>query len=411
MDWKILTNGGENMKNIRNVTEDILWVGASDRRLALFENIFPIPRGVSYNSYVILDEKTALMDTVDASVAGQFFENLKAALAGRTLDYLVINHMEPDHCSMIADVLLRYPDVKVVGNAKTFTFFDQFFDVDLADRKVIVKEGDTLSLGSHTLHFVLAPMVHWPEVMVSYDDKSKALFSADAFGSFGALNGNIFADEVNFDRDWLDDARRYYTNIVGKYGASVQALLKKAAGLDIQMILPLHGPIWRENLSYFMEKYQKWSSYEAEDRAIVILYASMYGNTASAADALAGKLAEKGQKDLRVYDVSNTHVSELISEIFRVSHIVFAAPTYNGAIYPIMENLLADMKALAVQKKTVALMENGTWAPVTVKQMTAELEAMKDMTILEGAVTIKSSMKDSQEKNLEQLADALIASL
>lgn len=399
------------MYNVRNVTDDIVWVGASDRRLALFENIFPIPRGVSYNSYVLLDEKTVLLDTVDAGVAGQFFENLEYVLDGRKLDYLVVNHMEPDHCAMIGDIVRRYPEVQVVGNAKTFTMMKQFFGTDFAERAVTVKEGDTLSSGKHTLHFVMAPMVHWPEAMVTYDEMDKVLFSADGFGTFGALNGNIFADEVDFDRDWLDDARRYYTNIVGKYGASVQALLKKAAGLDIAVICPLHGPIWRENLGYILEKYQKWSTYESEDQAVVIMYASMYGNTASAADALAGRLAAKGVKKIAVYDVSNTHISELISEIFRASHLVFAAPTYNAGIYPVMDNLLSDMKALAVQKKTVALMENGTWAAMTAKQMREKLSELKDMTILDTQITVKSSMAADQADELEAFADAIVESM
>ena len=399
------------MYNVRKVTEDIVWVGASDRRLALFENIFPIPRGVSYNSYVLLDEKTVLLDTVDACVAGQFFENLEHVLDRRKLDYLIVNHMEPDHCAMIGDLVRRYPEVQVVGNTKTFGMIKQFFGTDFAERAVTVKEGDTLATGAHTLHFVMAPMVHWPEVMVTYDEKDKVLFAADGFGTFGALNGNIFADEVDFDRDWLDDARRYYTNIVGKYGASVQALLKKASGLEIAVICPLHGPIWRENLGYILEKYQKWSTYEAEDQAVVILYATMYGNTASAADALAGRLAAKGVKKIAVYDVSNTHVSELISEIFRASHVVFAAPTYNGGIYPVMENLLADMKALAVQNKTVALMENGTWAPMTAKQMREKLAELKNVTILDTQITIKSAMAPEQEGQLEALADAIVASM
>ena len=399
------------MYNVRKVTEDIVWVGASDRRLALFENIFPIPRGVSYNSYVLLDEKTVLLDTVDASVAGQFFENLEHVLDGRKLDYLIVNHMEPDHCAMIGDLVRRYPEVQVVGNTKTFGMIKQFFGTDFAERAVTVKEGDTLVTGAHTLHFVMAPMVHWPEVMVTYDEKDKVLFAADGLGTLGALNGNIFADEVDFDGDWLDDARRYYTNIVGKYGASVQALLKKASGLEIAVICPLHGPIWRENLGYILEKYQKWSTYEAEDQAVVILYATMYGNTASAADALAGRLAAKGVKKIAVYDVSNTHVSELISEIFRASHVVFAAPTYNGGIYPVMENLLADMKALAVQNKTVALMENGTWAPTTAKQMREKLAELKNVTILDTQITIKSAMAPEQEGQLEALADAIVASM
>lgn len=395
------------MYNVRRVTEDLVWVGASDRRLALFENIFPIPRGVSYNAYVLLDEKTVLLDTVDASIAGQFFENLEHTLNGRTLDYLIVNHMEPDHCAMIGNIVSRYPGVKIVGNAKTFTMMEQFFCFAIEDRKIVVKEGDTLETGAHKLHFVMAPMVHWPEAMVTYDEKDKTLFSADGFGTFGALNGNIFADQVNFDRDWLDDARRYYTNIVGKYGPSVQTLLKKAATLDIAMICPLHGPIWREDLGYILDKYQKWSSYEAEEKSVAIMYASMYGNTASAVDALAGKLAEKGVRNIAVYDISNVDVSVLIGEIFRVSHLVFACPTYNAGIYPVMSNLLHDMKALNVQKKTVALMENGTWAATTAKQMRAELEQLKDVTVLDTQISIKSSMKEAQEAELEQLADTL----
>lgn len=399
------------MYNIRKVTEDITWIGASDRRLALFENIFPISRGVSYNSYVLMDEKTVLLDTVDAGVAGQFFENLEYVLADRKLDFLVVNHMEPDHCAMIGDIVRRYPEVKVVGNAKTFGMMKQFFGTDFPERAVVVKEGETLSTGRHTLHFVMAPMVHWPEAMVTYDEADKVLFSADGFGSFGALNGNIFADEVDFERDWLDDARRYYTNIVGKYGASVQALLKKASALEISIIAPLHGPIWRENLGYILEKYQKWSTYEAEDKAVVIMYASMYGNTASAADALAGALAERGIKKIAVYDVSNTHVSELISEIFRASHLVFAAPTYNGGIYPVMENLISDMKALAVQKKTVALIENGTWAAVTAKQMREKLGELKDIKILDAQISIKSAMAAEKKTELDVLADAIAADM
>lgn len=399
------------MYNIRNVTDEIVWVGASNRKLTLFENIFPIPRGVSYNAYLLLDEKTVLLDTVDSSVGGQFFENVEFALGERDLDYLVVDHMEPDHCALIEDIVRRYPKVQIVGNAKTFVMLEQFFGTDFSERSVVVKEGDTLSAGKHTLHFIMAPMVHWPEAMVTYDETDKVLFSADGFGTFGALNGNVFADEVDFERDWLDDARRYYTNIVGKYGNSVQALMKKAQALDIQMICPLHGPIWRENLAYILEKYQRWSTYEAEEKAVVIMYASMYGNTAAAADALAGCLAEKGVKKIAVYDVSNTHVSDLIGEIFRASHLVFAAPTYNGGIYPVMENLFSDMKALAVQKKTVALLENGTWAASTAKQMREKLAEMKDMAILDTQVTIKSALHSGQRAELETLAEAIINTL
>ena len=393
------------------VTEDIIYVGVNDHEVDLFEGQYDVPNGMAYNSYVVLDEKVAVFDTVDAHFKDEWLANLEEAFAGRTPDYLIVQHMEPDHAANIANFAEKYPEAKIVGNAKTFPMMKQFFGTDFSERSVVVKEGDTLSAGKHTLHFVMAPMVHWPEAMVTYDDVDKVLFSADGFGSFGALNGNVFADEVDFDRDWLDDARRYYTNIVGKYGASVQTLLKKAAGLEIAVICPLHGPIWRENLSYILEKYQKWSTYEAEDQAVVIMYASMYGNTASAADALAGALAVRGVKKIAVYDVSNAHVSELISEIFRASHLVFAAPTYNAGIYPVMENLLSDMKALAVQKKTVAVMENGTWAPTAAKQVKEKISEMKDMTILDTGLTIKSAMHADQKAELDALADAIVNSM
>lgn len=398
------------MKDI-TVSDSILYIGADDRDIDLFESQYVVPNGVSYNSYVILDEKVAVMDTVDARRGEAWLKNLEQALAGRKVDYLVVSHMEPDHGANVQVLAEQYPEMKVVGNAKTFSMISQFFDIDLSGRSVVVKEGDTLSLGSHELTFVMAPMVHWPEVMAAYDETDKILFSADGFGTFGALNGGIFADEVDFDRDWLDDARRYYTNIVGKYGASVQTLLKKAAGLDIAVICPLHGPVWRENLGYILEKYQKWSTYEAEEKAVVILYASVYGNTASVADALAGRLAENGVKKIAVYDVSNTHVSELISEIFRASHLVLAAATYNAGIYPAMENLLSDMKALAVQNKTVALIENGSWASTAAKQMKEKLSELKNMTILDTQVSVKSAMLEGQEEALLALTDAIMETL
>lgn len=399
------------MQCTRNVTDHVIWVGANDRRLNLFENLFPIPRGVSYNAYLIKDEKNALMDTVDASASEQFIENVAYALNGGKLDYLVVQHMEPDHCANIQRILELYPETKVVGNVKTMQMISQFFDADLEGRQVVVKEGDTLELGNHTLHFVMAPMVHWPEAMVTYEEKTKILFSADGFGTFGALNGNIFADEVDFDRDWLDDARRYYTNIVGKYGMQVQNLLKKAAGLDIAMICPLHGPIWREDLGYILDKYNTWSSYAPEDQAVMIAYASMYGNTENAANVLAGILADKGVKKIVVYDVSNTDVSELISEAFRCSHIVLAAPTYNGGIYPKMENFLADMKALNVQKRKVAFLENGTWAATSGKQMAEQVAALKEMTVISDTLTVKSALKEDQYASLEELADKIVASM
>ena len=396
----------------RKVTDTIHWVGGSDRRLALFENLFPIPRGVSYNSYVILDEKTALLDTADPSIRNQFLENVTHVLDGRSLDYLIVNHMEPDHCSGIAEILTLYPEAKAVGNAKTFQIMKQFYTIpNLDERSIVVKEGDTLSLGSHTLTFAMAPMVHWPEVMVTYESSEKVLFSADAFGTFGALNGNIFDDEIDFDRDWLSDARRYYTNIVGKYGPQVQAAMKKLGALDIKIICPLHGPVWRSNIPYLLDKYQHWSTYTPEEKGVVILYGSMYGNTENAANVLACALAEKGVKNIALYDVSSTHLSQSIAESFRVSHIVLACPTYNGGIYPAMEHVLLDMKALNLQNRTVALMDNGSWASTSAKQMRAILETMKNMEILEASVSLKSALKDDQTAQIEALADAIAAGL
>ncbi|SHJ44837.1 FprA family A-type flavoprotein [Hespellia stercorisuis] len=399
------------MQCTRKITEDITWVGCNDRRLAMFENIFPIPRGVSYNSYLIMDEKVTLMDTVDASATQQFIENIDYVLGGRAIDYLVVQHMEPDHCANILEMMRRFPEMKIVANAKTEQMIHQFFEVETQERMMTVKEGDTLSTGAHTLHFVMAPMVHWPEVMVSYDEKDKVLFAADAFGTFGALNGNIFNDEIDFERDWLADARRYYTNIVGKYGVQVQALLKKAAGLDIQMICSLHGPVWRSDLDFFIDKYDKWSRYEPEDQAVVIFYGSIYGHTEAAANALAVQLAEQGVKKIAVYDVSTTDVSDMIAEAFRCSHIVLACSTYNGGIYPPMENLLSDMKALSVQKRTVAVMDNGTWAPTAGKQIIKKLEEMKEMTVLEQTLSIKSALKDERADELEAFAKQIVDSL
>lgn len=399
------------MQSTRKVTEDMVWVGCNDRRLSLFENIFPISKGVSYNSYMIMDEKVTLMDTVDACASRQFFENTEYVLAGKSIDYLVVQHMEPDHCANIGELMSRYPDMKIVANAKTVQMIGQFFDAPAQDRVVLVKEGDTLSIGKHTLRFVMAPMVHWPEVMVTYDETEKILFSADAFGTFGALNGNIFSDEMNFEKDWMSEARRYYANIVGKYGVQVQALLKKAAELDIQMICPLHGPIWRENIEKFIEKYDTWSKYEPEDKEVIIIYGSIYGHTEQAVNVLATKLAVRGVKNIAVYDVSTTHVSELIAEIFRASHVVIACSTYNGGIYPPMDNLLHDMKALSVQNRTVAVMDNGTWAPTAGKQIVKQLEEMKNITLLENQLSIKSALKNDREADLDTFAGQIIDSI
>ena len=395
------------MHSTRKVKDDLIYVGGSDRRLSRFENLFPIPKGVSYNSYVLLDEKTVLFDTADESISRQYIENVVHALNGRPLDYMVVQHMEPDHCAMIDDMLRRYPEAKMVCSAKAVGMFAQFYGTDVAARALVVKEGDKLSTGEHTLHFVMAPMVHWPEVMVTYDEKDKILFSADAFGTFGALAGNIFDDEITFDTTWMNDARRYYTNIVGKYGVQVQALLKKAASLDIEMICPLHGPIWRKDLGLLLEKYQKWSTYEPEDKTVMIAYATMYGNTENAANVLAGMLADKGVKNIAMYDVSETDVSELVAESFRCSHLVLAAPTYNSGIQPKMEAYLSDIKALNLQNRTVAVIDNGTWAATAGKQMISTLEGMKNMTILENTISIKSALAENQLGALEALADEL----
>ena len=393
---------------VKKITEDMYWIGASDRRLELFENVYPNPNGVSYNSYVILDEKTVLLATVDHSVCSQFLENLEHVLDGRTLDYIIVNHMEPDHCASLAEVVIRYPEVKFVGNAKTFTMMKQFFDFDVDNRAVVIKEGDTISTGKHTLAFAMIPMVHWPEAMVTYDAYDKVLYSADAFGTFGALNGNIFADELNFEAEWLEEARRYLTNIVGKYGAQVQSALKKAAALDIEMICPLHGPVWRENLGWFIDKYQKWSTYTPEDHAILIVYASIYGNTESAVNVLAGKISDAGEKNIAMYDVSKTDPSYILAEAFRCDRIVFACPTYNAGLFPKMETLLSELKAHNFQNRKVAVIENGTWAISAGKQMKEILSSMKNMEIYDNTLTVKSSLKRDQMEELDGIVEFLM---
>lgn len=396
---------------VRNVTEDLYWVGANDHRLALFENIHPIPRGVSYNAYLLLDEKTVLFDTVDWSACRQFLENVEHVLAGRPLDYLVINHMEPDHGASIEEILLRYPGVKIIATEKAVLLMRQFgFQID--GRTEEVKEGDTKSFGKHQVIFVAAPMVHWPEAMVTFDTTNGVLFSADAFGSFIALDGKLFNDEVNFDRDWIDEARRYFTNIVGKYGPHVQALLKKASTIDIKIICPLHGPVWRNNLGYFLKKYDKWSRYEPEEKGVMIVYASMYGNTEGAAEILASKLVEKGITNVAVYDVSKTHVSYLISETFRLSHVVLASVTYNLGIYPVMLNYLEDMKALNVQNRTFAILGNGSWACKSDVLMRDFLEnQLKNVTVLDESLTLNSAMNEIKLPEMDALADSIAQSL
>ena len=398
------------MQNIQPISQDLIYVGVSDRRTALFENVYPIPRGVSYNSYVLLDEKTALFDTTDASVASQFFENVQAALAGRRLDYVVVHHMEPDHAATLMDLMLRYPEAMVVTTAKAAQMMEQFFGSKPAQLQA-VKEGDTLSLGRHNLVFTMAPMVHWPEVMMTYDTTDKVLFSADAFGTFGALSGNIFADEVNFEGEWHNDARRYFVNIVGKYGQPVQVVLKKAAALDIQMICPLHGPVWRSNLEWFIGKHDVWSRYEPEEKGVVIIYGSIYGHTEAAAMRMGTLLAQRGVKNIKAYDASRTHTSKLVAECWRASHIVLACSTYNNGIFTPVEELLHDLKAHAFQNRTWALIENGTWAPQSGKLMRAELEQMKDISIIGDTVSLKSAAAPAQEEQLATLADAIAATL
>ena len=376
----------------------------------MFEGVYSVPAGVSYNSYLLTDEKTVLFDTVDKAVSRTFFENLEHELGGRPLDYVIVHHMEPDHSATLSELLLRHPETTVVCNDKTAVMIVQFFGKDAVKNMHLVKEGDVLSTGAHELTFYLAPMIHWPEVMMTYDKSAHTLFTADAFGVFGALNGAIFADEVDFDRDYLKEARRYYTNIVGKYGVQVQNLFKKIAGLDIQMLCPLHGFVWRRDLGYILEKYNLWSTYTPEDKGVMIAYASIYGNTENAAEILASKLRERGMRTA-MYDVSVTPASDIIAECFRWSHLVFASATYNGGIFVTMDELLRDIAAHNLQKRTVAFMENGTWAPVSARQMAAILTPLKNMTVLEQSVAIRSSLTEGQLAEIEALADVLAESI
>lgn len=386
------------MRDIK-ITDSILYIGADDKTLDLFESQYVVPKGVSYNSYVILDDKIAIMDTVDARKTEEWLSNVEQALEGREPAYLVVSHMEPDHAASIQVLMERYPQMQVVGNAKTFAMLPQFFHVDLTGKMVVVKEGDTLELGAHTLQFFMAPMVHWPEVMVVYEQSEKILFSADSFGKFGALD----ADEA-----WTCEARRYYFNIVGKYGAQVQAVLKKAATLDIQMICPLHGPILKEDLGYYIGKYDIWSKYEPEDEGVFIAYASIHGNTAKAAKKLAEMLEEKGAKRVVIADLSRDDMAEAVEDAFRHDKLVVASSTYDGGLFPCMEDFLLHLKAKNYQKRTVALMENGSWAPQAAKKMTAILETMKEITICEPVVTIKSTMNEDNLKTMGELADKLV---
>lgn len=382
----------------KNVTEQVYYVGVDDKTLDLFEGQYIIPNGVSYNSYVIMDDKIAIMDMVDKRAAKEWFENLDEVLGDRQPDYLIISHMEPDHSANLSEVLEKYPDIKLVSNAKLFGMLPNFFEVPVEERSVVVNEGDVLELGEHTLHFVMAPMVHWPEVMVTYEEKDKILFSADGFGKFGALDT---------DEDWACEARRYYFNIVGKYGTPVQGLLKKAAALDIQIICPLHGPVLSENLEYYIGKYQIWSSYEPEDKGVFIAYSSLHGNTAQAAKELAELLEKEGVEKVVISDLAREDMAECVEDAFRYDRLVVAAPTYDGAVMPVMTDFIHHLKLKAYQKRKVAFIENGSWAPMSGKLMKEQFEAMKNITIVDPVVTIRSTVKEADRENLKKLAKEL----
>ena len=395
---------------MKEINSRVRYIGADDTELDLFESQYAVPEGMAYNSYMVIGEKIAVMDTIDARKGEEWKKNLEEALGGRTPDYLVIQHLEPDHSALIGWAADRYPGMTLIATAKAVSMLPQFFDgMSFEGRTLAVKEGDSLDLGGCSLKFMLAPMVHWPEVMVSYLPEDGILFSADAFGKFGALGKcGFWGDE---DGDWACEGRRYYFNICGKYGGPVQTLLKKASALDIKMICPLHGPVWRSNLEYFIGKHDIWSRYEPEDKGVVIIYGSIYGHTESAALRLGTLLGQRGVKNIKAYDASRTHVSELVSECFRASHIVLASSTYNNGIFTPMENLLADLKAHDWKRRSVALIENGTWAAASGKLMRAELEQMKDIAIVGEPVSLKSAAVAAQEQQLAALADALAATL
>lgn len=399
------------MHCVQRISDNIYWVGGNDRRLERFENMFPIPDGVCYNSYLILDEKTALMDTVDISIGRLFIENIAHVLNGRKLDYLIINHMEPDHCANIEELLRRYPDIKIVGNKKTFQFISQFYDFEYCNNTLEVKDGDTLSLGSHNLRFMAMPMVHWPEVMFTYEETEKVLFAADAFGTFGALAGNLFSDDTDFENHYLNEARRYFANIIGKYGPQVQTALKKVSQYEIKIICSLHGPVWRENLSYIIDKYDKWSRYEPEKKGVVLVYASMYGNMENTMNVIAGKLAQKGIKDMRMYDVSKTHPSYIVADIWKYSHVIFGSVTYNLGLYYGMESLLHELKALNLQNRKVGLVGSGTWSPCAVKSMQEKICSMKNVEIVGTPFEITSSMKQNQEDELNKFIEEFYSTI
>jgi len=391
---------------IKKVTDDLVWVGANDRRLALFEGVYSVPAGVSYNSYLLTDEKTVLFDTVDKAVRQRFLENVETALKGRKLDYLVVQHVEPDHSAVIPELIRQHPEIKIVCSARVLEFIKQFYDFDIDSRVHLVEENETLNTGKHTLQFIMAPMVHWPEVMMTYDSTSKILFSADAFGCFGALNGALFADEVDFAKDYMDEARRYYSNIVGKYGTQVESALDKVSAFDIEMICPLHGFVWRSNLNEIISKYMLWSKYEPEERGVMIAYASVYGNTENAAEILACRLRDKGIKTV-VFDVSVTPSSEIVSAAFKWSHLVFASTTYNAGIFVTMEALINDLAAHNIQNRRVAVIENGSWAPTSGSLIREILGKCEKINILENNVSILSGLKAAQLSDIESMVQAI----
>lgn len=382
------------------VTDSIKYIGVNDREIDLFESQYIVPNGISYNSYVIMDEKIAVMDTVDARKTDEWLANLESELNGRTPDYLVISHMEPDHASNIALLTEKYPDITLVGNAKTFAMLPQFFDIDSSIEKLTVKEGDTLPLGSHTLTFIMAPMVHWPEVMATYESSEKILFTADAFGKFGALD---------CDEDWACEARRYYFNIVGKYGGPVQTLLKKISALDISIICPLHGPVLTENLEYYMNLYGIWSSYGVEAEGVFIAYASMHGNTEKAALKMKEILEEKGCKKVAVSDLSRDDIAEAVEDAFKYGRVILAAASYDGGVFPPMEAFLCHLKSKAYQNRRVGMIENGSWAPSAARTMRAALESMKNVSVCDTVVTVKSVMKAADTEKMESLADEILS--
>ncbi len=386
-----------------NISESIRYIGVDDLELDLFEGQYIIPEGMAYNSYLILDEKTAVMDTVDADKTEEYMKNLETALGGRSLDYIVVQHLEPDHSGSLKAVLDAYPAAKVVGTAKTFQMMPQFFDYDLGDRAVTVKEGDTLSLGTHKLSFILAPMIHWPEVMMTYESSEKVFFSADAFGKFGAI-----CKEDENDEGWACEARRYYFGIVGKYGMPVQGLLKKAAALDIKTIAPLHGPVLKEDLEYYLNTYNTWSSYQAEDKGVFVAYASIHGNTAEAAKRLAEMLEARGEK-VAISDLCREDIAECVEDAFRYDRMVLCASSYDGGVFLPMHDFLTHLTYKTYQNRTVAFVENGSWGPTAARTMKSIVEGMKNITIIDPVVTIKTAVKDADLKNLEALADAVVA--